>query len=272
MKKTLTLLLAMLVIFAGGMQAKDRTLRILAIGNSFSEDAIEQNLWELFNARGQDVIIGNMYIGGCTLERHASNAASDAPAYRYRKITGGKTEEVKNFTLSAALADEPWDYVSLQQASGRSGLYESYSWLPGLIGYVKERTPDDVTIVFHQTWAYSSDSSHPEFVNYGNDQNAMYEAICGAVARAAEDNPDIRLVIPAGPAIQNARATVFGDTFCRDGFHLELTYGRYTAACAWYEAISGKSVKGNPYHPESMTKEQARIIQKAVHKAFRRKK
>lgn len=41
----------------------DGILRILAIGNSFSQDAVEQYLWNLFNADGQEVVIGNLYIG-----------------------------------------------------------------------------------------------------------------------------------------------------------------------------------------------------------------
>lgn len=47
-------------------------------------------------------------------------------------------------------------------------------------------------------------------------------------------------------AIQNARTSYMGDTFNRDGYHLEVNYVRYTAACTWYEAIRGKSVAGNP--------------------------
>lgn len=46
--------------------ANARTVRILAIGNSFSRDAIEQNLHELALADGDTAIVGNMYIGGCT--------------------------------------------------------------------------------------------------------------------------------------------------------------------------------------------------------------
>ena len=65
------------------------TIKILAIGNSFSADAVEQELYGLFEAAGQKVIIGNLYIGGCPLEKHAANAASDAAAYSYRKISGG---------------------------------------------------------------------------------------------------------------------------------------------------------------------------------------
>ena len=46
------------------------TLRILAIGNSFSQDAVEQNLYEICAAAGQQVIIGNMYIPGCSIDKH----------------------------------------------------------------------------------------------------------------------------------------------------------------------------------------------------------
>ena len=46
-------------------------VKILAIGNSFSADAVEQELYGLFAAEGKKVIIGNLYIGGCPLATHA---------------------------------------------------------------------------------------------------------------------------------------------------------------------------------------------------------
>ena len=42
-------------------------VKILAIGNSFSEDAVEQNLHELATAKGIETVIGNMYIPGCPI-------------------------------------------------------------------------------------------------------------------------------------------------------------------------------------------------------------
>ena len=47
----------------GAAKKGDGVIRILAIGNSFSQDAVEQYLYELFDAAGIKVIIGNMYIG-----------------------------------------------------------------------------------------------------------------------------------------------------------------------------------------------------------------
>ena len=102
----------------------DGILRILAIGNSFSQDAVEQYLYELFAASGKKVIIGNLYIGGCSLERHYNNINNDAAAYEYRKIVDGQKTNSKGVKISTVLAEEPWDYISLQQASGFSGKYD----------------------------------------------------------------------------------------------------------------------------------------------------
>ncbi len=59
----------LLLILATGVSAGE-TIKVLAIGNSFSEDAVEQNLHELTVADGCQMIVANMYIGGCSLCRH----------------------------------------------------------------------------------------------------------------------------------------------------------------------------------------------------------
>ena len=239
------------------------TLKILAIGNSFSEDAVENNLWELLDAAGIPAVIGNLYIGGCTLQRHCNNIKADAPEYRYRKISGGKTTEKYGVRISEALREEKWTYVSLQQASGISGLYATYDpYLTELIKYVKGFcTP---TFIFHQTWAYSRDSDHGEFPVYGKKQMNMYRFIMNSVQQAVKDHPEITLVVPSGTAVQNARTSSLGDTWNRDGFHLEFTYGRFLAACTWYAAITGLRAWDNPWKPEKVSEETAAICRKAA--------
>ena len=271
MKRLLIVLAAaLLTLSAWAGQARKDTLRILAIGNSFSQDAIEQNLWELFHEEGTVAIIGNLYIGGCTLQRHFFNAQNDRPDYMYRKVVDGVRTEYPNWTLEMGLADEPWDVVSFQQASGVSGMYETYQpYLRALVRFVGERTPDDVRFVWHQTWAYSADSTHPEFPNYGRDQLQMYKAVVAAGKRAMREN-GIRKVIPSGTAVQNARGPFLGDTMTRDGYHLELTYGRYTAACTWYEALSGRDVRKNTWRPASVDAETAAACRAAAHAACRK--
>lgn len=78
-------------------------IKILAIGNSFSADAVEQELYGLFAAEGQKVIIGDLYIGGCPLVDHAANATSDAASYSYRKIVNGTLTKTANVRMSQVL-------------------------------------------------------------------------------------------------------------------------------------------------------------------------
>ena len=249
----------------------DKVIRILSIGNSFSEDAVEQHLHDIVAADGAEVIIGNMFIGGCSLKKHLTNARENRPAYKYRKIgLDGRKVETKGYTLEEALADEPWDYVSLQQQSGQSGRYETWEEsLPELFDYVRSRAPKKAKIVLHQTWAYAVGSDHKQFKDYGHDQMTMYNSIVDAVNKAAKLTR-IKMIIPSGTAVQNARTTIFNGKMTRDGFHLHKPYGRYTAACTWYEKIFRKNVIGNTYVPEGMTPEQCLAAQKAAHAAVKK--
>lgn len=273
MKKIVSaLFMALFCLVSGVMEAQtDKVVKILAIGNSFSADAVEQHLHDIAAADGKDVIIGNMYIGGCSLKKHLANAKENKPAYKYRKIgLDGKKVETKEFTLEEALADEAWDYVSLQQQSGNSGIYSTWEEsLPALLAYVMARVPKKAKMMLHQTWAYAADSSHKQFKNYGNDQMTMYNAIVDAVDRAAKLT-GIKIIIPSGTAVQNARTTIFNGTMTRDGYHLHKPYGRYTAACTWYEKIFRKNVIGNTYLPKGMTPEQRLAAQKSAHAAVKK--
>ena len=262
--------MCILLLLAGGVYAQQKTVRILAIGNSFSQDAVEQYLHELAEAEGISTIIGNMFIGGCSLERHVKNARENAPAYAYRKIgTDGKKGEKGKMSLEAVLADEDWDYVSLQQASPFSGMYETYeASLPELIEYVKARLPKKTKLMLHQTWAYASTSKHSGFKNYNCNQLTMYQAIADAVKKAAKANK-IKIVIPSGTAIQNARTSFIGDHLNRDGYHLDVKIGRYTAACTWFERIFKHNVVGNPYAPEGLDEARKAVAQKAAHAAVK---
>ena len=67
----------------GGETVEKKSLKVLAIGNSFSVDAMEY-LWDICDSAGyDDVVLGNLYIGGCSLDTHWSNMQSGASAYEY---------------------------------------------------------------------------------------------------------------------------------------------------------------------------------------------
>ena len=265
----LALVLSLMLVLCVQVAFADRPLKLLAIGNSFSEDAIEQNLFELAAAAGHQMVIGNMYIGGCSLERHWENAQSNKPDYNYRKIEiDGKMTRTANYTLDKALRDEQWDYVSLQQVSQLSGMYNSFQpYLDSLIAYVRARVPATTKLIWHVTWAYAQNSTHGGFANYDRNQDKMYRAIVEGAQRLKKENAQFSLFVPVGTAIQNARTSFVGDHLNRDGFHLDLVLGRYTAACTWFECLFGTKVVGNRYAPKGLNKAQIAVAQWAAHLA-----
>ena len=246
-------------------------IRILCIGNSFSWDAVEQELVPLCAAKGIEVEVHNLYYGGCSLQQHADFMLKDTAAYSHRVCTNAVPRLVKDtISLKQALRDGKYDYISLQQASHDSGIRESYEpWLTMLIDTVCAYQPD-AQLCWMQTWAYSKDATHPAYPRYHNNQQEMWDSIrsCTRYVQERFKILDLRLkIVPCGDAIQRARNTKLGDTLCRDGYHLNYVYGRYTAAAVWYEILTGKDVRKNGYKNPQMTALQCRLTQKSAHKA-----
>lgn len=243
-------------------------VRILAIGNSFSEDAVENYLHQLAREDGYNLVIGNMYIGGASLALHWENASANNTNYQLRKIDrNGNMNRIDEMGIYQAIKNENWDYISLQEVSQLSGLMEGYDqFLPQLIDFVRKyATNPDMKIILHQTWAYAEDSNHEGFVNYDNDQQTMYNAIVETV-NTISGKYDIDLVIPSGTAIQNGRTSYIGDKFTRDGYHLDLGVGRFTAASTWYEVIFG-GILENSYQPENLLIYDTDLAKQAAHDA-----
>jgi len=269
MKRLFASAIAILAItFVAFSAAPKEPIKVLAIGNSFSVDAMEQELHSVFEGCGDQILIGNLYIGGCSIETHVMNMRGDLPNYSYRRISlEGERTVREGAKLSEAIKDEQWDVVTVQQASHFSGQPETYVLLPELVAWIHENAPQ-AKIYFHETWAYSPTSSHGGFVNYGRDQMTMFNAILAAVKPAVEDN-NLDAVIPSGTAIQNARTTSLGDDLTRDGFHLDYRIGRYIASCTWYEVLTGRSVTRCKYVPKDVKKAEAKLAQKSAHAAVR---
>ena len=247
----------------------DDTLKILAIGNSFSVDAM-QHLYGIIEDGGiQNIVLGNLYIGGCSIETHVSNLDTQANAYTYYKNTNGVWDGTDGFVANEVLGEEDWDIISIQQASSYSGQANSYEKLEALVNHIKAIRPN-AKIVWHMTWAYQQDSTHGAFSKYDSDQMTMYNAIVDCVEDIIVPNDNISKVMPSGTAIQNLRTSHLGDTLTRDGFHLSLGIGRYTAALTWYAALTGNSIDDITYIPADYpeVEENLPAIKDAVNKAI----
>lgn len=248
-----------------------KSLKILAIGNSFSTDSMEY-LWQIASDAGiPEVVLGNLYYGGCSMQQHIDFAYGDLPQYVYYKTNDGIWAENKDYKIADAILDEDWDFISLQETSRTCGLTSSYQGtLDKLINYVRSKN-GIAKLVWNATWAYQQDSVHPAFVNYDRDQAKMYRMIIDCVKQCVLTEKRIDLVIPCMTSIQNARTSFLGDTLTRDGFHLDFFIGRYIAGLTWYAALTNAPIDGITYNPssEKITEKMISMATEAVKNAVK---
>ena len=216
-------------------------MKILSIGNSFSQDA-HRWLHSLAAAGNDNIDTYNLYIGGCTLERHWECIQNNLNDYDKE---GNDGKFLCKSSVSEALSGDTFDVITLQQASGFSGKPQSYiPYLSDISEFVKRYQPK-AKIYFHKTWSYEIDSTHEHFKFYNNDQKEMYRRISDSSEMASKLIG--AEIIPVGDVIQSLRESTKefdyaggGLSLCRDGFHLSLLYGRFAAAATWYKVLTGK--------------------------------
>lgn len=246
----------------------DGELKILAIGNSFSVDSMEYVYQVAQSAGIEKVTLGNLYIGGCSLDTHLSNATNNANAYTYYYTnTNGTWSSKGGQSIKTAVESDDWDFITLQQVSGYSGVSSSYSALNSLIGIVEPLNPS-ARLVWHMTWAYQSGSDHADFAKYNRDQMTMYNAIINAVQDNIVTNDKIEIIIPAGTAIQNVRTSYIGDTLTRDGYHLSTDYGRLIGSLTFVKALTGVSIDDVEYMPNGVDEGELAVAIEAVNNAY----
>lgn len=231
---------------------KNRPLRLLCIGNSFSDDAIAFAYDVARSLNLSNVTMATLYIAGCSIRTHVKCAAEELPAYDYRKNTEGAWITTPKTKLSTALSDEDWDIITMQQGSGDSGRPETFALLPSLIAYVKERCPK-ASLVWHMTWAYQGNSDHGGFLAYNRDQTTMYRSIVNCVTSEVLPTGVFERVIANGTAVQNVRTSYLGDTLTRDGYHLSIPEGRYLAALNLVAAVTGLPIDDIAYAPDGIS-------------------
>ena len=236
--------------------------KILAIGNSFSEDATRY-IHQIAESAGEECLVVNLYIGGCPLWYHADNIVTNKQEYRYERNGEITTRLV---SISEAMAEEDWDVITIQQASGLSGKIESFTpFADELIAYVRKNKPC-AKIFFHQTWAYPDGSKHPDFFKYDFSQKKMFSQIVSA-SRGYASSRGLGIIL-SGETIEELRGkkefspSMGGVDLCRDGFHLNLVYGRYAAGATWFATIFGE--KDFSYVPEGAKGELCAIIRAAA--------
>ena len=238
-------------------------MKVLCIGNSFSEDATAY----LQKVANGELYVRNLAIGGCSLERHYNNIVNNLSDYGY-EIDG---ESVRISSIEETLKENDWDCISVQQVSHYSGIIDTYEpFLGEIVKYLKEKCPE-AKIVFHRTWAYDDLSDHEGFAYYGRDRKRMYNAIVDTTNQIAKKYGfDI---IPCADAVELARdlpefAKGASLSMNRDGFHLSFDYGRYLASLVMYRFFTGKSAQTVGFEPEGTDGEINKKLKAVADKAF----
>ena len=218
-------------------------IKILAIGNSYSENSL-QYMFDLLRISGVtgDIKLMVAYISGGSLSDHANNVRNNKYTNLTRRIynaNGSSTNSSSGaYTLLQMIQEEPWDIITLQQASASSGQPATYdTHLEFLMDYVKtNKTNPNFKFGWHMTWAWGSGNYSGS--SYSN-QLDMYTKICNAVKTKIVPK-GFDFIIPTGTAIQNARATeLFGNTLnVSDGTHLN-NHGHYISTATWLKTITG---------------------------------
>ena len=233
-------------------------IKILAIGNSYSDDALRY-MFDMLVQLGVDknnIKLVNAFISGGTLDDHwefiSTGKHSDPTNKKLRRktfIANGinNTDGDNVYSHEYMITQDNWDIITLQQFSGDSGRPEKYGNLQKIINYVKEKaTSTNVKIGWHLTWAYAEPyiitvNAGPYPLKYSNQMD-MYTKICSTVQELIKLKPagDFDFIIPAGTAIQNARS-IYGDNLNSDGTHLN-NCGAYITGAMWIKTITGYNI------------------------------
>ena len=232
----------------------DGSLKILTIGNSYSDDATEY-VYNVAKSLGfENVEVANLRANSCSLAMHLSNAQSDNGAYMFRYWGDGADSWTDygswssngTYKISTAVAQADWDYIIFQQVSTSSYNADSYDDLNALISIVEEINPT-AKLGWHMTWSDKFTSS----------EDTMYNGIVNAVQSKIVTNDKIDVIIPTGTTIQNARTTTVFDPveLMRNANNKHLNYGlgRYAAALTVVKALTGVSIDNISYMPTADT-------------------
>ncbi len=255
-----------------------KSLKILAIGNSFSDNALKY-LPILAKELGiEEIIVGKLYRGSCTIDRHWADAQVEANYERFDLNTGDGWVTQDTKTLKYALELYEWDVITMQQASGYSGKPSSLGSLQNLIDYVNTyKTNPNAKLYWHMTWAYSQFTGHGSFVNYDSNQMTMYNAIVDTTKNHIVPNKAFTGIIPAGTAVQNYRGNDWDNSVIEsdyitisDGYHLR-NYSEVLTAMTWLRTLTGLSLNGikcNSHNDVNFARSELRLLRRAAENAY----
>lgn len=213
------------------------TIRILAIGNSYSWDGASYLADILYHAgvSSSDYCLYIMSHDAASLEYWASRLETESVDSIHK--CAGKIDMPTSKGTFANILNQNWDIVVLQQYSGYASNYSTYSpYIERLAKAIHQNsTNPNILLAWNLIHSYSSDYC----AKVGISSPEQYWMGIANAASMVMDKNKFDLLIPTGTAIQNARNSTLNTEheLTRDGSHLCYGIGRYVAACTWAEAL-----------------------------------
>ena len=252
----------------------DETLKVLTIGNSFSENA-SAYASEIAAVNGLSLTFGYLKFPSCTIARHYEAAVNNKAVFKFEITdpTGKRTnikqeaaswdspDSKKCATIREALEYMDWDVIVFQQESYTSLDASSFADLPKLIEYVKGFCPD-ARLMIHEVWAWGT---------WENDPDKNFSKIKANYEAAAKAN-DLA-IIPSGLGFEYAREALGDYTIVNenDGHYQHAnSYGKYVAGCCYVGALFGVTIEPDTFkeHAEINKDGYAEQLTVAANKAI----
>ena len=242
-------------------QSVPKEWKVLSVGNSFAVDTMEHLAGIALNLGVERVKLGCLYVGGCSITMHHAHAMGDMPVYHYYTNDGSGWQCTPAYKISAAIASEQWDVISIQHGSKDGSRYTdpaSYALLPALVEYIRAHAWEGVRIAFNMTWVGEPYDKHRELISYDRDQLRMYRLVTEITQSTVGAVAGIDVICPTGTAVQNARTSTL-ETVSRDGYHLTYDVGRYLAGLTFFGKLTGADIRPVTWVPEGVSAWERRI-------------
>ena len=217
-------------------------LKILFIGNSFTQDAVWHLPDILKNMGFRKVKMIDCYIGGHLISEYESEFDTGTANNAYTATPENMAWNNKTgMTLKQICESEQWDVITLQEHTGN---HCSWNWtsdskatLLSLVNKIKAtqtKTPKMYYLMSQSYYDFAKMSGQSSYWTFSN-QEEMYET-CVAYAQQAVSECGFDGVIPSGTYMQNIRTSWANSPMdmTRDGYHMDYGLARYGAACLVY--------------------------------------
>ncbi len=191
------------------LQSSKTKIRLLSIGNSYSQDALAYVPFIMRNMGVDvDLQIGILMQSSATLAMHVDNFEKDTAAYTFYLYNGGSSwQKLGKKTIQWALNNYQWDIVSLQQGAGGAFRWSTIQpYLNKLINFISAYDTEPIKLIWYQSQSRPAQSNSG--ANWDDETITEHYMSTAEVSKRIMEETACEILVPVGTAIQNARSVM----------------------------------------------------------------